>query len=384
MIDFKINEKDLIDTRRYLHQNPELSFDEYETQNYITKKLDEYGIEYTSGIAGTGVLATICGEKEGDNKTLLIRADIDALPIEEISDKPYTSLNKGVMHACGHDGHTAILLSAANILNDLKGNFSGCVKFLFQPGEETTGGAKPMIEAGVLKNPDVDICLALHMDPEINSGMVRIKPGPFYASPDDFKIKIIGKSGHAAEPHNHINPILVCAEIITRINNELNSENYVVTTSTINSGTATNVVPEIAEISGTARSLTNEIREFLNQKLNEITKEVSRKYNAEYEYEFIELYPPLINDSEVAELFHKTAIKYIGRENCIYGGNPTMTGEDFAYFSQAKPSLLFKLGCKNEKEETIVPLHNASFDIDESCLKTGVALFCGFALDFLQ
>ena len=381
-----IDKNETISLRRHIHQNPELSFQEYKTMDFICKKLDEYGIEYNSKIAGTGVLAVIYGEKDSENcKTLLVRADIDALPIEEISDKPYASLNKGIMHACGHDAHTAILLSVCKTLNELKSEFSGCVKLLFQPGEETTGGAKPMIEAGVLENPKVDVCIALHVDPEINSGTIRIKPGPFYASPDDFKIKVVGKSGHAAEPHNHINPISVCAEIISTINNEFsNHDEYVVTVSTVHSGTATNIVPETAEISGTARSLTNETRVFLKDRLNEICNKISSKYKTKYEYEFIELYPPLINDKEIADLFYKTAIKHIGEENCIYGGVPTMTGEDFAYFSQSVPSLLFKLGCRNEETGIVNPLHNASFDIDESCLNTGVTLFCGFALDFLK
>ncbi len=379
-------EEDLIKTRRHIHQNPELSFDEYKTMAYICDTLDNLGIKYTSKIAGTGVLAEIYGtKKNGNNKTLLIRADIDALPIEEISTKPYKSQNKGVMHACGHDAHTAILLSVCRILNILKANFSGCVKLLFQPGEETTGGAKPMIDAGVLESPKVDACIALHMDPEINSGSIRIKPGPFYASPDEFKIKIIGKSGHAAEPHNFINPILVCAEIIEKISSELKScEDFVVTVSTFHSGTATNIVPDSAEISGTARSLTNQTRVFLKEKLGEITQEISKKHNTLCDYNFIELYPPLVNDHNIAELFCKTSIKYIGKDNTIYGGNPTMTGEDFAYFSESVPSLLFKLGSRNEDKGIINPLHNASFDIDESCLKTGVTLFCAFALDFLD
>lgn len=382
-------EPKLISIRRYLHANPELSFEEYNTQKYICSYLDNIGIEYTE-MVGTGVAALIKGSKVSDNpRTLLIRADIDALPIKEQSNKEYSSNNNGIMHACGHDAHTAILLGVCEILNNIRESFSGCVKLVFQPGEETTGGAKPMIDAGVLSDPKVDACVALHVDPDINTGSIRIKPGSLYASPDDFSITITGRGGHGAEPHNCIDPINISAHIITAlmtlVSREINPfDEAVVSIGSIHSGTATNIIPDTAVIRGTARSLTNEIRTALKTRIGEIANSVCSAYGAKCDYEFVELFPPLINDELVAKQIYSSAIKALGEDKCIWGGKATMAGEDFAYFTQEAPSALFKLGCRNEDLGIIHPLHHSSFDIDEACLGVGVTAFVGFALDFLN
>lgn len=377
--------------RREIHKHPELSFDEHNTMKYICSRLDDIGVKYSSGIAGTGVVALVKGEKNSDNgRTLLIRADIDALPITEISDKEYKSQNEGVMHACGHDAHTAILLGTCELINSLKSEFSGCVKFVFQPGEETDGGAEPMICEGVLDEPKVDACIALHVAPEILAGGIQVKQGSFYASPDDFRIKVIGRGGHAAEPHNCINPISVAAEIITAIadlnNNVENSftQSGVVSVGTINGGFASNVIPGTVEITGTARSLSNEVRSHLKSRIGEIANSICEEHGASCEYEFIELYPPLINDDELSERLYNIAKDYIDIKKSVFGGNPTMLGEDFAYFAQRVPSVLFKLGSRNDDKGIINPLHHESFDVDEDCLKIGVELFSAFALDFLS
>lgn len=382
-------EPKLISIRQYLHANPELSFKEYNTHKYICSCLDNIGVEYHS-IAETGVVALINGDKVSDNpKTLLIRADIDALPVEEASDKEYSSKNQGIMHACGHDAHTAILLGVCEILNNLKESFSGCVKLVFQPGEETTGGAKPMIDAGVLSSPNVDACVALHVDPDIKTGSIRIKPGSLYASPDDFSITITGRGGHGAEPHNCIDPINISAHVITAlmtlVSREINPfDEAVVSIGSIHSGTATNIIPDKAVITGTARSLTNEVRAKLKKRIGEIADSVCNAYGAKCDYEFIELFPPLINDEFIAEQLYSSAIKALGEDKCILGGKATMAGEDFAYFTQEVPSVLFKLGCRNEESGIIHPLHHSSFDIDETCLSVGVTAFVSFALDFLN
>ncbi len=384
------SEEKTIGFRRHLHKNPELSFCEENTMKYICSQLDEMNIEYKSGIAGTGVVAVIRGEKHNDNpKTLLIRADMDALPIYEKSEKDYISQKQGVMHACGHDGHTAILLSVCEVLKRLKSEFSGCIKFVFQPGEETSGGAKPMIDAGIMDNPKVDACLALHVDPDIDTGKVRVKPGPLYASPDNFKIIINGKGGHGAEPEKCINPINIGAEIINRLNKitetEINSgEKAIVTVCSMYSGSASNIIPTSAEIIGTARSYTNEIRAFLKSRIGEISQEICRKSGATCEYEFEELYPPLINDESLSCKIKDTLYKYNNIISCIYGGEATMTGEDFAYFSQIVPGVMLKLGCRCEEKGLTYPLHHESFDIDENCLKIGVFTFVAVALDFLN
>ncbi len=383
-------EEKTIEVRRHLHKYPELSFCENETMKYICSRLDNMDIDYASEIAGTGVVATIKGEKKScAPKTLLIRADIDALPITEKSDKEYASNNPGVMHACGHDCHTAILLSVCDIVNRLKSEFSGYVKCIFQPAEETTGGAKPMIDDGVLKNPDVDACIALHIDTDIQTGTIRVKSGPMYASPDNFKIDIIGKGGHGAEPEKCINPIIISADIIKELNTMMHNDipkgdKAVVTVCSIHAGSASNIIPSSVEIVGTARSLTNEMRLFLKNRIREIVNEKCLLYNGEYKYEFTELYPPMINSESIAQRLCAVASNYSDIIDCIYGGEPTMAGEDFAYFTQNVPGVMFKLGCRNEEKGTIYPLHHESFDVDEECLKHGVTLLSAFALDYLK
>ena len=383
----KSMEPQLITDRRYFHENPELSFCEHKTMEYICNRLRSLGITFQDGIAGTGVLAEVKGAKEG--KCLLIRADMDALPITEKNEVSYGSKNDGVMHACGHDVHTAILLSTCELLFQLRHNFSGTVKFAFQPGEETTGGAKPMIDAGILENPKVDACIALHVDPDLPTGSIRIKPGPAYASPDDFYITVKGKGGHAAEPHHAIDPIVIAAEIITQLQGivERNNDAFpsaVVTVGSVHAGEATNVIPDIAELTGTARSLDNKTRAMLEEKIEAVVKTVCDVHGAEYKYYFDKLFPPLENNEMVSDLIAKSASRCIGEDNCIVGGLPTMAGEDFSYFSQAVPSALFKLGCRNEEKGITAPIHNSYFNIDEASMAYGVAIFSDFALHFLE
>ncbi len=376
----------LISDRRYLHQNPELSFQEFNTMEYICERLDSLGISYHKEIAGTGVLAEIHGTKPG--KCLLIRADMDALALDEKNEVAYASKNEGVMHACGHDAHTAILLNTCQVLHSLKDRWCGTIKFAFQPGEETTGGACPMIEEGVLENPKVDACIALHMDTDLNTGTMRVKSGPMYASPDDFTITIKGKGGHGAEPHNAIDPIVIAAQIITQLQTIVSRstdpfEEAVVTVGSIHGGHATNIIPDTVELSGTARAFTNEMRQMLSDKIHEIVKNTCVAYGADYDYNFIKLFPPLTNDEKISKLIYDVAVNCLGEKNCVWGGRATMAGEDFAYFSQNVPSALFKLGCRNEEKNIVAPLHNPHFDIDERAMEYGVKIFTDFALDFL-
>lgn len=384
------NVEKLVFDRRYIHKNPELSFEEFETSKYIKQRLDEMSVEYISGLIGTDVVAIINGKLKSEaSKTLLIRADIDALPITEAKTGEYASSNSGIMHACGHDAHTAILLNVCNVLNSIKEHFSGTVKLVFQPGEETSGGAKPLIDAGILSSPDVDACIALHMDPEIKSGKVRIKSGSLFASPDDFHIRITGKGGHGAEPEKCIDPIAVASKIVEALlafpSREINPfEPAVVSVGMLSAGNASNIIPETATIEGTARSLTDKTRSFLEKRIGEISKGICDAYNAKCEYEFIKLFPPLINNDALTESFCKTAKNTIGEENCIIGGLPTMTGEDFSYFAEKCPSVMFKLGCRNDEKNITYPLHSPMFDIDERALEIGVKLFSNFAVDFLN
>lgn len=385
-------EAELIENRRYIHMHPELSFREYNTSSFIQKKLDEMGIKYVSGIAENGICAYIYGNKNIESesmKSILIRADMDALPIDEVSDKPYKSQNKNVMHACGHDAHVAVLLGVCKVLNNFKDKFGGVVKAVFQPGEETSGGALPMIEEGVLENPHTDVCVALHCDSDLDCGTIRVKPGSLYASPDDFRITVKGKGGHGAEPHNCIDPIMISASIIQALNNLISREtdpfdNAVISVGSIHGGSATNIIPDSVEIQGTARSLTNEVRGFLKKRIGETAEGICKTFGAECEYEYTELFPPLINDEKLAEDVYDSACRSIGKDKCVWGGAPTMAGEDFSYFSQNRPSVLFKLGCRNKSLGIVSPIHHSSFDIDENCLKTGVKVFVGFVLDYLN
>ncbi|MDY4213255.1 MAG: M20 family metallopeptidase [Eubacteriales bacterium] len=385
-------EAELIENRRYIHMHPELSFREYNTSSFIQKKLDEMGIKYVSGIAENGICAYIYGNKNIEfesMKSILIRADMDALPIDEVSDKPYKSQNKNVMHACGHDAHVAVLLGVCKVLNNFKDKFGGVVKAVFQPGEETSGGALPMIEEGVLENPHTDVCVALHCDSDLDCGTIRVKPGSLYASPDDFRITVKGKGGHGAEPHNCIDPIMISASIIQALNNLISREtdpfdNAVISVGSIHGGSATNIIPDSVEIQGTARSLTNEVRGFLKKRIGETAEGICKTFGAECEYEYTELFPPLINDEKLAEDVYDSACRSIGKDKCVWGGAPTMAGEDFSYFSQNRPSVLFKLGCRNKSLGIVSPIHHSSFDIDENCLKTGVKVFVGFVLDYLN
>lgn len=385
-------EAELKENRRYIHMHPELSFREYNTSSFIQKKLDEMGIKYVSGIAENGICAYIYGNKNIESKSMksiLIRADMDALPIDEVSDKPYKSQNKNVMHACGHDAHVAVLLGVCKVLNNFKDKFGGVVKAVFQPGEETSGGALPMIEEGVLENPHTDVCVALHCDSDLDCGTIRVKPGSLYASPDDFRITVKGKGGHGAEPHNCIDPITISASIIQALNNLISREtdpfdNAVISVGSIHGGSATNIIPDSVEIQGTARSLTNEVRGFLKKRIGETAEGICKTFGAECEYEYTELFPPLINDEKLAEDVYDSACRSIGKDKCVWGGAPTMAGEDFSYFSQNRPSVLFKLGCRNKSLGIVSLIHHSSFDIDENCLKTGVKVFVGFVLDYLN
>ncbi len=376
----------LVKDRRHLHRHPEVSFEETNTMDYICNRLEVMGISYQRGDGKTGIVAQIDSGKPG--KCLLIRADIDALPIEETRESEYKSQNPGVMHACGHDGHTAILLNTCSLLSQLKDGWRGIVKFAFQQGEETTGGAEPMMQAGILENPKVDACIALHMDTDLETGTMRVKAGPMYASPDDFAITIHGKGGHGAEPHLAIDPIVIAAQIITEIQTIVSRtvdpfEEAVITIGSVHAGHAPNVIPDNAKLLGTARSFTNEMRTYLSEKIHAVVEHVCAVYGAKYTYEFIKLFPPLQNDEDIAKGVLESGKRCLGEKNCIWGGRPTMAGEDFAYFTQAVPSAIFKLGCRNEKRGIIAPLHNSDFDIDEDSLQYGVAIFTDFALRFL-
>lgn len=382
--------ENLVLHRRTIHRFPETEFEEFKTQSYITDELDKLCIKYTTGIAKTGTCVLIKGGKCGKTaKTILLRADIDALDIEEQNEVEYKSEISGKMHACGHDAHTAVMLGVCKVLDALKDELCGNVKIVFQPAEEGMGGAKPMIDEGVLKNPDVCAAIALHTEPELECGKIRIKEGPLYGSPDEFEIVIKGKSGHGAEPDLCVDPILVAAQVIVSLHSIVSRninpfDSAVISVCSVHGGTNTNVIPDSVKILGTARSQDNRVREKLPTLIEQRVKGVCDAFGADYDMKFSMMFPPLCNSSLMANIVKQAAKTQLGAENVVCGGASTMAGEDFAYFANEVPSALFKLGTGNKEKGITYPLHNSRFDIDEDSLVVGVKVMVNSVFEYLN
>lgn len=377
----------LIKTRRKIHMNPELAFEEVKTSQLIVDYLSNLGIEVTDGVAKTGVVGLIRGSKSG--KTFAIRADMDALPILEENTCDYKSTTNGKMHACGHDVHVTCLLGAAEILNELKEQLHGNIKLIFQPAEEGVGGALPMIEEGVMNNPTVDACIAAHVWPEIPAGKIAVKHGPIMASPDDFEILVKGKGGHGAMPHTVIDPIIIGCQVVNALqtiaSRKVNPlQPIVISVCSFHSGTCTNVIPDTAIIKGTARTLNRDLRNKIKGLMEEVIAGVVHSMGGEYEFHFKYLYPPTINDNDITDLLALSASKIIDTENILWADEPSMGGEDFAYFAEIVPSTFFRLGCGNLDKGLIYPIHNARFDVDEKCITIGASVLAQFAVDYLN
>lgn len=368
----------LIDVRRYLHQNPELSFKEFNTSKYLQTQLSNHNISFISNIAGTGIVATIEGQNPKSN-CILLRADMDALPIQETNNVTYKSKNDGVMHACGHDVHSTCILGAAIIINKLKNQLKGTVKIIFQPGEEVLpGGAKLMIDEGILENPKVDKAIALHVFPSLEVGKVGFKEGMYMASTDELYLTINGKGGHAAMPSEYINPLIIASEILLNINQEFmidpkNNIPTVIAFGKIKGDGATNVIPNKVTIDGTFRTMDENWRQQVHLKLQEIVNEFSKKYNIQSEIKIVKGYPYLVNESALTQTCRSKAISILGKDNVIE--LPLrMTAEDFAYITQKVPSCFFRLGTGNKNKKITASVHTSNFDVDENSLKVGVEL----------
>lgn len=384
----------VLEIRRHLHQHPELSFKEFETSKYIQQQLSAAGISFTTGHVETGVIALIKG-KNPEKKTILLRADMDALPIEEKNNVTYKSANPGVMHACGHDVHSSIGLGAAFILNELKNEFEGTVKIMFQPGEEVLpGGASLMIAAGVLENPKVDKAIALHVFPSMEAGKVGFKSGMYMASTDELYITVNGKGGHAAMPAEYINPLLIASEIIMEINNQYMlpgvlkgtmGENIptVVAFGKIEGKGATNVIPDKVEIAGTLRTMDEKWRESIHQQLKNIVKKVSDKYNIASVLRVEKGYPVLFNDEAFTNSCFSVAQNYLEKEN-VEELPLRMTAEDFAFITQKVPSCFFRLGTGNKANGITSGVHTSTFNIDENSLEIGMGLMAQLAISELN
>lgn len=384
---------EVISFRRHLHQHPELSFQEFKTSEYLCSVLDKYNIAYTKRIVKTGIVAIIEG-KNPNKKTILLRADLDALPIEEQNNVEYKSQNVGVMHACGHDVHTASVLGTAIILNQLKNEFEGTVKIMFQPGEEVLpGGSSLMIKEGVLQNPKVDVAIAQHVFPSMEVGKVGFKEGMYMASTDELHITITGKGGHAAMAGDYQNPLVVAAHIITEIEkqfpftidaegvarNTTNNIPTVIAFGKIEGKGATNVIPESVYLAGTFRTMDEVWRKEVKNKITEIIQEVSFKYNTKATINIVDGYPFLTNDVLTTQHCKQAAIEYLGKEN-VEDLPLRMTAEDFAYITQQVPSCFYRLGTGNKAKGITSGVHTSTFDIDEKALEISCGLMAWMVL----
>jgi amidohydrolase len=368
----------LVEWRRHIHQRPELGFKEKLTAQFIHSQLQKWGIEHQTGIATTGIVATIKGDKPG--LVLAIRTDIDALPIHELNEVPYRSQHEGVMHACGHDGHTAIALGTAYYLQKNRHSFAGTVKIIFQPAEEGPGGAKPMIEAGVLKNPDVDAIIGLHLWNNLPLGTMGIRSGALMAAVESFGCTVVGKGGHGGMPQQTVDSVLVAAQIVNALQtivarNVDPLDAAVVTVGSLHAGEARNVIADSAELKGTVRYFNRAYDDFLKQRIEQIIAGVCQCHGATYDFEYRKLYPPVINDPTIAELVRSVAAEVIETPLGIVPDCQTMGGEDMSFFLQEVPGCYFFLGSANKSQNLAYPHHHPRFDFDETALSMGVEIF---------
>ncbi len=378
---------EVIQIRRHIHQHPELSFKEFETSKFIQKQLTAWGIEFDTGYVNTGIIAFVKG-KNPSSKVIALRADIDALPIQEENEFNFASINKGVMHACGHDVHTSSLLGAIKILQSLKSEFNGTVKCLFQPAEEILpGGASLMIEQGALENPKPDSILGQHVYPELPVGKVGMKSGLYMASTDELYVKVIGKGGHAALPHTVIDPILITSHIIVALQQIVSRSSKPDMPSVLSFGKviaegATNIIPDEVNLAGTFRTFDESWRSEAHEKMIKMASSVAESMGGSCEFEVRKGYPYLVNDEVVTAQIKKSAIAYLGKENVV-DLELRMTAEDFAYYSQIMPGCFYRLGTATPGMQTS-GLHTSTFNPDERAIEQGMGLMSWLAIEQLN
>ncbi len=374
--------------RRHLHQNPELSKEEYKTADFICQKLDEYGISYTRNIAGTGIIGLVKGINPG-KACIGLRADMDALPIIEENTVDYKSTVTGKMHACGHDVHMACLLGAAKILNDLKDRFEGSIKLIFQPSEETyPGGATGMIGEGVLKNPETSIVIGQHVINNVDAGKIGLKPGAYMASTDEIYLTVKGKGGHAATPDQVIDPILIASHIIIAVQQIVSRNANPMTPTVVSFGRIigegrSNVIPDEVSVAGTVRTYDESWRKRIHEKITGLATSLAKAMGGTCDVTIAHGYPALVNDEPLTLKIRSLSKDYLGESNVI-DLDARMTSEDFSYFAKEVPSCLYRLGIRNEQKGIISNLHTATFDIDESSLMTGMGLMAYLAINLLN
>jgi amidohydrolase len=373
----------VINTRRDLHRIPETAYTEKKTSAYVAEYLNREGLEVQTGIATYGVVALLKTGRPGP--TLLLRADMDALPVTEETGLSFASTHEGVMHACGHDAHVAMVLVAATVLNRIKDDFNGTIKFLFQPAEEGPGGAKPMIEGGVLENPKVDYSIGCHVWPEIPEGTIGVRSGAFMAAMDRFDIKIIGRGGHGAMPHMCVDALEVGTQVVSALQ-RISSRHInpldpaVVTVGMFHAGTAFNIIPGDAKLSGTTRTFNLDIWDSWEERLEKVVRGVCESMGAEFELKFSKGYPPTINNDSMAEVVRRCALKVVGEDNVVEPER-TMGGEDMSYILQQSKGCFYALGVGREG---FSPVHNPRFNFNEDVLALGVETHCRIVLDLLK
>jgi amidohydrolase len=377
----------VIADRRHLHQHPELSFQEIETQKFVEQQLKTIGINDFERIANTGIVALIKG-KNPTKKVIALRGDMDALPITEENKTEYISQNIGVMHACGHDVHTSSLIGAAAILFQLKEEFEGTIKLIFQPGEEKLpGGASLMIKENVLKNPDVNNIIGQHVMPQLPVGTVGFRGGLYMASTDELYVKVIGKGGHGAMPHLNIDPVLISAHIITSLQQIVSRNASPIIPTVLSFGKviangATNVIPNEVYMEGTFRTLDEKWRAEAHVKMKQMAEMIAESMGGKCEFEIRKGYPFLKNDIELTARSKKYAQEYLGNENVV-DLDIWMAAEDFSYFTQELPACFYRLGTRNEERGITSSVHTPTFDIDESALEIGAGLMAWIAVNEL-
>jgi amidohydrolase len=373
--------------RRHIHANPELSFEEFNTSNYIISRLKQYNIPFTQGIVKTGIVALIEG-KNPAKKIIALRGDMDALPITEANDVTYKSKNTGVMHACGHDVHSACLLGVAKILNELKNDFEGTVKLIFQPGEEKLpGGASLMIKEGVLEKPAPQSIFGQHVFPSMEAGKVGFRSGMYMASTDEIYITVKGKGGHAAMPADYNSPLLIASKILLELDKTFMQEKQkaptVLAFGKIEGLGATNVIPNEVKIEGTFRTMHEEWRAEAHVKMKKMAEDIAKQMGGSCDYIIENGYPFLVNDEQTTSRARKAAEDYLGKEN-VEELPLRMTGEDFAFFSQQKPACFYRLGTANAAKGITSGVHTSTFDIDEHALEIGTGLMAWLAVNELS
>lgn len=374
----------VVSWRRHIHANPELAFEEFETSKFISSILTENNIEHKTGIAKTGIVALIKG-KNPDKKCVALRADLDALPIIESNIHSYISKNIGKMHACGHDYHSATLLGAGVVINQLKDSFEGTIKLIFQPSEEKMpGGAKVMIEEGVLENPKVDFIIGQHVTPEVQTGKVGIRSGEFMASADEIYLTVKGKGGHAAFPQKVNDPVITAAHILTNLQQVVSRKrspfvSAVLSFGKIEANGATNIIPNEVKIAGTLRSMDEKWRFDAHQWIHEIAENTAKSTGCTCDTNIVVGYPCLFNDVNLSNKVTGLAEDILDKEN-VFEIDKRMGAEDFAYYSQEIPACFIRVGT-GSTPETQMGLHTTNFQIDEEAIKTSVKLFTFLALN---